>query len=111
MLVIAKNDEGYLSNIIEKPSEEEIQKAKGKDGWVGVSMNIFMFSYDMIFPYLEKTPLHPIRNEKEIPSAIMLMIKENPKSMFCYPLSEHVPDLTEKADIPAVKKYLDENFK
>ena len=109
--VISKNEERYLTDIIEKPNEEELEKAKDKNGVIGVSMNIFSFSYDLIYRYLERTPIHPVRNEKEIPSALTIMIKENPQSMYCYPLSEHVPDLTEKEDIPAVKKYLQEKFK
>jgi glucose-1-phosphate adenylyltransferase len=109
--VITKNEERYLTDIIEKPNEEELEKAKDKNGVIGVSMNIFSFSYDLIYRYLERTPIHPVRNEKEIPSALTIMIKENPQSMYCYPLSEHVPDLTEKEDIPAVKKYLQEKFK
>ncbi len=109
--VITRNEERYLTDIIEKPNDEELEMAKDKNGVIGVSMNIFSFSYDLIYPYLERTPTHPVRNEKEIPSALKIMIKENPQSMYCYPLSEHVPDLTAKEDIPAVKKYLQEKFK
>ncbi len=39
-----------------------------------------------------------------------MMVREHPKSLFAYPLSEHVPDLTDKRDILPVKKYLEESY-
>jgi len=108
--VTKKDDSGFLVDIVEKPSKEEIESAKGDDGSVRVSMNIFKFNYDMIYPYLENVPLHPVRQEKEIPSAIKMMIAANPKSLYCYPLCERVPDLTSKNDILIVKKFLENNY-
>ena len=108
--VTIRDQEGFLLNIIEKPFTEQIKAIEDKNGYVGVSMNIFSFEYDMILPYLEQIPIHPERNEKELPSAVVMMIKDNPKSMFTYPLSEHVPDLTYKDDIIPVKKYLEKNY-
>ena len=107
--VTMKDEENFLVDIFEKPTEEMVAKATGKNGFIGVSMNIFMFSYDMILPYLKITPLSE-RNEKELPTAIKMMINENPKSMYCYPLSEHVPDLTSKDDIQVVQKFLENEF-
>ena len=108
--VTRKDYEGFLVDIIEKPSLEEIEDVKGKDGFIGVSMNLFRFDYDMIFPFLENVPLHPVRMEKELPSAVKMMIDKNPKSLFCIPLNEHVPDLTSKSDILTVKKYLEKHY-
>jgi glucose-1-phosphate adenylyltransferase len=64
----------------------------------------------MILPYLENVPFNAVRNEKELPEAITMMIKEHPKSLFAFPLSEHVPDLTAKSDILPVKRYLETHF-
>lgn len=107
--VTKKDDDNFLIDIIEKPNEEQVVNAKSKNGFVGVSMNIFMFSYDMILPYLKVTPFSH-RNEKELPTAIKMMINENPKSLYCYPLNEHVPDLTSKNDIKIVQDYLEKEF-
>lgn len=109
--ITIKDNEGYLLNIIEKPTKEEIKKIEKKTGFVGVSMNLFSFHYKMIFPYLEKVPIHPERKEKELPIAVVLMINDYPKSVFTYRFAEHVPDLTYKNDIVPVKNYLAENFK
>jgi glucose-1-phosphate thymidylyltransferase len=108
--VTVKDSEGYLIDIIEKPTDKDLVRAKDRNGIIGVSMNIFSLNYDFVLPFLEKIPFHSVRNEKELPAAISLMVKENPKSLFCYPLSEHVIDLTSKEDLPKVKKYLADNF-
>jgi glucose-1-phosphate adenylyltransferase len=109
--VTMKDAGNFLLNIIEKPDRKTIESVKGRDGFVGVSMNIFRLSYDLIFPFLEKCPLNPVRKEKELPTAIKMMIDEHPKSLITYPLSEHVPDLTSKNDLEKVKQYLEREFK
>lgn len=109
--VTMKDENNFLLNIIEKPDQEAIESVKGKDGFIGVSMNIFSLTYDMIFPFLECCPLHPVRKEKELPTAIKMMIDKYPRSLFAYPLSEHVPDLTSKNDIEMIKVYLENEFK
>ncbi len=108
--VTLKDEESFLQNIIEKPDHAAIESVKSPDGFVGVSMNIFRLTYDMIYPYLEKCPLHPVRNEKELPTAIKMMIDDFPKSLKAYPLKEHVPDLTGKADLEKVKLWLEKEF-
>ena len=108
--VTIKNKNGFLIDIIEKPGNEIMDSIAKESGYIGVSMNLFRFSYDMIFPFLEIVPLHPLRNEKEVTTAIKMMIDEYPESLYTYYLSEHVPDLTNKEDILQVKKYLEEEF-
>jgi hypothetical protein len=70
-------------------------------------MNLWRFSYNSILPYLKKTPLHPIRNEKELPLSVLLMIRENKKTVYSHPMSEHVPDISRIEDIDEIKKYLE----
>jgi len=108
--VIQKDKNGFLTNIIEKPSPEEISLARDETGRIGVSMNIFRLSYDMIFPILGRIPLHPVRQEKELPTAVALMAIEHPTSVAAIPLSEHVPDLTHPADIAVVQEFLKREF-
>jgi glucose-1-phosphate thymidylyltransferase len=108
--VTIKDSESYLLDLIEKPSNRDVERARDRNGLIGVSMNIFSLHYDFIMPFLEKIPLHPVRNEKELPVAISMIVKEIPRSLYCYPLSEHVIDLTSKEDIPEVRKYLADNF-
>ncbi len=108
--VIGKDKNHYVTDIIEKPTPAQVEEAKERNGRIGVSMNIFSFNYDQILPFLESVPLHPVRQEKEIPTAVKMMVSNHPQSVYAYPLSEHVPDLTSKTDITTVKKYLESHF-
>lgn len=108
--VTKKDPENYLIDIIEKPEKNEIDSLKAIDGFIGVSMNIFMFSYDMVLPLLRITPINPVRVEKEIPTTVRMMIEQFPKSLFTYRLSEQVPDLSSKSDILSVKEFLQNKF-
>ena len=108
--VIKKDQAGFLIDITEKPTPDDIAAARDAGGRIGVSMNLFRFSYDVILPCLEKEPLHPVRLEKELPGAVRRMVRANPRTMFTIPLSEHVIDLTSASDIPAVQAYLDGEF-
>jgi glucose-1-phosphate adenylyltransferase len=109
--VTIKDEKGFLKDIIEKPTTEIIKKVRNKYGFIGVSMNIFSLSYDVILPILEKVPLHFERQEKELPEAVKILTGEIKDSVYTYPLSEHVPDLTSKDDIIQVKKYLEKYYK
>jgi len=99
----------YLTDIIEKPTAEESLLFKDNEGKLRVSMNIFKFDGTMFFPFLEACPMHPIRNEKELPTALLNMLKSYPKSTTCLPFSEHVPDLTRKDDILIMNEYLSQH--
>jgi len=102
--------EGYLSDIIEKPETEIIDRFKGPDGAYRVSMNIFKFDGAQFFTYLKHCPIHPERNEKEIPTALLAMIANNPIAVAAIPLAEHVPDLTGKNDIKVMNAYLSQHI-
>ncbi len=108
--VIKKDNDGFLHDIIEKPTFEELKQVSDTHGRVGVSMNIWRLSYDLILPYLQAVPLHPVRQEKELPVAVQKMIAEHPQSVCAITLAEHVIDLTSASDIPAVQEYLRKEF-
>lgn len=96
----------YLQEIIEKPSAYESEKYNDKDGKFRVSMNVFKFDGIVFYPFLQTCIIHPERNEKELPSALLEMIRAYPTSTVGIPLSEHVPDLTGKDDILIMNEYL-----
>ncbi|WP_369048709.1 sugar phosphate nucleotidyltransferase [Tenacibaculum sp. UWU-22] len=108
---VAKLDaNNYLLEIVEKPSLEIVEKSKDSEGKVRVSMNVFKFDGAMLYPYLKNCPVHPERDEKELPTALLNMIKDNPESTLGISFSEHVPDLTSKDDIEKVRIYLTTNY-
>ncbi len=100
------NNENYLVDIIEKPTAEQVPLFEDNEGKLRVSMNIFKFDGEQFFPFLASCKLHPQRNEKELPAALLNMVKAFPTATFAIPFSEHVPDLTGKEDILEMNKYL-----
>ena len=98
--------QGYLTDIIEKPLVSQLDKFRDSSEKLRVSMNIFKFDGNLFFDYLKNCPINLERNEKELPTAILNMIKEHPTSTIGIPLSEHVPDLTSKEDILILKEYI-----
>lgn len=108
--VIKKGRDGFLQNIVEKPTLGDLNRGKKSLGRIGVSMNIWRFTFNDVLPYLESIPIHPVRQEKELPVAVQKIVAEHPRSVFTIPLSEHVVDLTSLADIPIVQEYLRREF-
>lgn len=108
--VIATAAGGAVVDILEKPSAGEIERLRDSRGRVGVSMNIFGFAYDRILPFLDTVPPHPVRQEKEIPAAVRMLISAFPGILMAIPLAEHVPDLTNRSDIVRVQEYLQREY-
>ncbi len=108
--LVLLNSENYLVNIIEKPSEEKIEKYRDVRGKYRISMNIFKLNGNDVYPFIKYCPKHLERDEKELPTAILNMCKVLPKAMRGIPFCEHVPDLTSKEDIEILKKYIDDHF-
>ena len=96
-----------LLNFIEKPTQEQVDQNLDSNGKIRVSMNIFKFNGLQAFDFIKNCPINPIRNEKELPSAIVNMINENDLYMKGIPIAEHVPDLTSKADINIIQKLIE----
>jgi glucose-1-phosphate adenylyltransferase len=106
---VMKFDHDYnLTSIIEKPEPDQIGNFTDKHRKIRVSMNIFLFDGKLFFKYLESCPAHPVRDEKELPTALMNMIQDN-LEVNGIPIAEHVPDLTSKNDISILEKYLSES--
>lgn len=99
--VLRKDADGFVTDILEKPGDKELANAADATGKIGVSMNIFRFTYLAIMPYLRSAPVHPVRQEKELPGAVRPMVLERSRCMKAIPLAEHVPDITTLEDVLA----------
>jgi glucose-1-phosphate adenylyltransferase len=108
--ITRKDNHGFLLEIVEKPSIDELERLRGGDGSLRVSMNMFRLNYSMIFEPLKDCPVHPVRQEKELVAAVTTMVRLHPKSLKAIPLKEHVPDLTFKEDIATTSEFLRKNF-
>lgn len=104
--LLVQDEEGYLKDIIEKPEAHQLEGYKNRNGQLFVSMNIWKFLGKDIYFYIQKTPIHPIRDEKEIPTAALLLAKSTPRGLKGYFRKEHVPDLTSADDIVLLEKHL-----
>jgi glucose-1-phosphate adenylyltransferase len=107
--VIKFDNEYELQDIIEKPEADKINQYVDVKGKIRVSMNLFSFNGKVFFNHLKNCSVHPVRNEKELPTAIMNMIDET-ASMLGIPFAEHVPDLTSKKDIFKLEEYIAKHF-
>lgn len=97
--VLDIDDEGFLNNIIEKPDSSTIEQYKDNTGEIFVSMNIFSFLGNALYPFLESCPIHPDRKEKELPEALRRLTTKTPKQIQCFGRKEHLLDLTAAEDI------------
>jgi dTDP-glucose pyrophosphorylase len=95
------DSEGFLNGIIEKPDAQTAEKYQDSKGEIRVSMNIFSFHGGQLNPYLKNCPIHPERQEKELPTAIKMLNENEPKQIICFGREEHILDLTSAQDIAA----------
>ena len=96
----------FLEDIIEKPESTAMERFRDDLGIFRVSMNIFKFDGRQFYDYLKNCPIHPERKEKELPTALLQMVADDPKAVKTIPMAEHVPDLTGKNDIKVMNAYL-----
>jgi len=97
--VLDIDDEGFLNDIIEKPDSSTVEQYKDNTGEIFVSMNIFSFLGNALYPFLESCPIHPERKEKELPEALRRLTAKIPKQIQCFGRKEHLLDLTAAEDI------------
>ncbi len=108
--IVDANEQGYLIDLIEKPTDIEWQLIQETMPIIGISWNIFALNAKFALPFFKKTPLHPIRNEKELPVSIKMMAKAFPEAICVFRMPDLVPDLTSKEDIIEVQRFLESNF-
>jgi len=108
--LVLLDEDNYLIDIIEKPAVTNIEKYRDANGKFRVSMNIFKFNGISMFQYLNNCPVHPKRNEKELPTAVLNFCRDHPGQFEGIGFCEHVPDLTTKKDIKVFKDYLKNHF-
>ena len=104
------DENSHLEAIIEKPSKNKVSNYKDAKGKFRVSMNVFKFTGTEIYSFLKNCPIDPIREEKELPTAVLNMIHESSSFIKGIPFAEHVPDLTSKEDIAIMKNYISKHY-
>jgi glucose-1-phosphate adenylyltransferase len=69
---IKADADGFLEEIIEKPTAKEVETIQSEQGRLGVSMNLFVMKAASLFLILAITSFHPVWNEKELPITVSL---------------------------------------
>lgn len=109
--ILYEDENDFLENLIEKPSDNELIECKNRNGRLGISMNIFNMIYEQGLAYMRTQPLNTTRNEKEMPEAVNRIAKDYKGTVKAFHVFEIMPDLTEKTDLNIVKSYLEKEFK
>jgi len=102
-------DFGYLEDIVEHPTDED-RRRSSIEGKTYVSMNIWGFLANQIFPAIEYTmeQVGPSpRGEHELPDAVKTLLRRYGR-VEVLPRTRHVPDLTQPADVDEVGAYLNQ---
>jgi NDP-sugar pyrophosphorylase family protein len=105
--ILKLNKNGYLEDILEKPTIKDYNFFKDKNGKIRVNMNLFKFNGSVFFEFLKNCPFDKLRDEKELPTAVLNLANDQLDSVYGIPFEEHVPDLTSKDDIEILNNFLD----
>lgn len=97
--VIETDHQGRMTGIVEKPSQQEMEAAKWSDGEVRVSMNYFRVPYRALLDAVRTVPEHPLRNEKEIPTAISMLQTAGKCELLALPMEGAFLDMTHPEDV------------
>ena len=105
--VIRKGPDGNLIGIDEKPNDQVIAASQWEDGTVRVSMNYFRIPYTSLLEAVRDAPMHPQRQERELPVALSQWSKGQPSQIQVLPAAGAFLDLTHPEDILTAGQKLD----
>ena len=101
--VIDAKEDLTLTSIIEKPTPQQVEASRWTDGTIRVSMNMFRMPYSDLLACVQSATEHPVRKERELPTAISDWAKkEGPLQVV--PLAGEFLDLTHPTDIAKAEK-------
>lgn len=105
--VIRQAVDGTLAAIEEKPDQAVIEASRWTDGTVRVSMNYFRMPWQSLLDAVRQVPMHPVREERELPVAVSLWNAANPGILQVVPMTGAFLDLTHPRDILTAGEALD----
>ena len=92
------DSQGYLKALVEKPNPETMKNIEITPERSG-KYEYFQFFWQATLSLLKNCPIHPERNEKELPEAIRLLNEKEPNQIECFGVNENILDLTSADDI------------
>ena len=83
--ILKLNKNGYLEDILEKPTAKDYEFFKDKNGKIRVNMNLFKFNGSVFFEFLKNCPFDKLRDEKELPTAVLNLANDQLDSVLEIP--------------------------
>ncbi|MEC8662297.1 MAG: galactokinase family protein [Bacteroidota bacterium] len=96
-IVEGSSEEGVHA-LLEKPSVEDVERLRDEHGEVWVSMNVFRLPYEALLAGCTSAPIHPERQERELPTAALLAAERNGAKLQWIPCRGAFLDLTHPQD-------------
>ena len=90
--------------LVEKPSDEDVERLRDEHGEVWVSMNVFRLPYEALLAGCTSAPIHPERQERELPTAALLAAERNGAKLQWIPCRGAFLDLTHPQDWKGLRK-------
>lgn len=105
---IVVTDGERVEALREKPPANEILALEAMGKMLSINMNLATMSLEDTLPFLSTLIPHPTRGEKEVTDVYSALIGLGKLDSVI--LKETIPDLTSKADIVTVQRYLAEAY-
>ena len=90
--------------LVEKPSDEDVERLRDEHGEVWVSMNVFRLPYEALLAGCTSAPIHPERQERELPTAALMAAERNGVKLQWIPCRGAFLDLTHPRDWKALRQ-------
>ena len=96
--IVEGSSDAGVHALVEKPSAEDVERLRDEHGEVWVSMNVFRLPYEALLVGCTSAPIHPVRQERELPTAALLAAEQNGAKLQWIPCRGAFLDLTHPQD-------------
>ena len=102
--IVEGSSDAGVHALVEKPSAEDVERLRDEHGEVWVSMNVFRLPYEALLVGCTSAPIHPVRQERELPTAALLAAEQNGAKLQWIPCRGAFLDLTHPQDWKALRE-------
>ena len=102
--IVEGSSDAGVHALVEKPSAEDLERLRDEHGEVWVSMNVFRLPYEALLVGCTSAPIHPVRQERELPTAALLAAEQNGAKLQWIPCRGAFLDLTHPQDWKALRE-------
>ena len=102
--IVEGSSDAGVHALVEKPTAEDVERLRDEHGEVWVSMNVFRLPYEALLVGCKLAPIHPVRQERELPTAALLAAEQNGAKLQWIPCRGAFLDLTHPQDWKALRE-------